>query len=194
LIGGAGNDTLNGGAGSDTLTGGTGNDTFVLAYGQSNGEAITDFGGNGTAVGDVIELRGWGEGTTLSSIIANAYVIHDGITGVDEVITIQGRLDASDIVFTQVVARTALVAPASQLLAGSGVDPASSDASFAIGDAASSDFSGLLVQTDNSTLTVFGSGEPVFEPMGAAVGHIGDFGNAALHIGSMAEPQFLLIA
>lgn len=70
INGGAGNDTITGGAGADTLTGGAGNDTFVFASSAhtkgaafaatdtttANIDKITDFVGNGAAVGDTIQL------------------------------------------------------------------------------------------------------------------------------------------
>lgn len=104
LIGNAGDDKLNGGAGIDTLTGGTGNDSFIFVKGEANGDAITDFNGRGTSVGDVIEVRGWGVGTTVSNIAGtNFWVINDGLDGFAEHIRAQS-VDASDWVFTQIVA------------------------------------------------------------------------------------------
>ena len=194
LIGGAGNDILNGGTGTDTLTGGLGNDIFLFVYGQANGDAITDFGGLGTAAGDVIELRGYGAGTTLSNIIANTYVIHDGITGRDEVINIQGRLDPSDIVFTQVVARTVQGTTIAQLLDPSVEDSAASNFGAIADRPEISDFSGLLDSTDDSALAALGSGGLVFELADTGFGQGGDFDSAALHIANLADPQFLCVA
>jgi Ca2+-binding RTX toxin-like protein len=54
LNGNGGNDTINGGGGNDVLTGGSGNDNFVFASGSTAGATITDFAGNGAAVGDTL--------------------------------------------------------------------------------------------------------------------------------------------
>lgn len=67
LSGGDGNDKLVGGAGADTLRGGNGNDVFVYnALSDSPGfeetspvvirDSIIDFNGNGSALGDQIDL------------------------------------------------------------------------------------------------------------------------------------------
>ncbi|MGL4541563.1 MAG: beta strand repeat-containing protein, partial [Polymorphobacter sp.] len=106
LVGNAGNDSLDGGAGADTLTGGTGNDTYVFTRGESNGDNIIDFNGLGTSAGDVIELRGWGAGTTVSRVAtSNYWLIKDGIDGYEEYIT-SWTIDQSDIVLTQGMAST----------------------------------------------------------------------------------------
>jgi len=106
LIGNAGNDILNGGAGVDILNGGTGNDTFVFARGEANGDSIFDFNGRGTTAGDVIELRGWGTGTTFTNLVANYWVIHDGLDAHEEYVIAAG-VDKSDVIFTQIVTSTA---------------------------------------------------------------------------------------
>ncbi|WP_019864974.1 beta strand repeat-containing protein [Methylovulum miyakonense] len=70
LKGGVGNDTITGAGGADTMSGSLGNDKFVIAnkaatQGSSfaagntsavNIDSITDFNGNGSAVGDTIQL------------------------------------------------------------------------------------------------------------------------------------------
>jgi Ca2+-binding RTX toxin-like protein len=66
LVGNIGNDVINGGAGKDRLTGNAGNDTFVFAKGQLNGDQITDFKGNGAAVGDVLRFEGFGSEIKLT--------------------------------------------------------------------------------------------------------------------------------
>lgn len=49
IVGGAGDETIIGGDGHNTLTGGGGDDTFVIQYGRSVDNTITDFGnGNDT--------------------------------------------------------------------------------------------------------------------------------------------------
>src|SRR5262249_8723298 len=51
-----------GGSGNDTMTGGVGNDTFAYnafnesGVGTGNNDVITDFEGDGSAVGDLIDL------------------------------------------------------------------------------------------------------------------------------------------
>ncbi len=100
LIGGIMNDALNGGAGADTLSGGSGNDIFVLAKGQSNGDIITDFRGNGAAAGDSIKLIGWGAGTTVTQgTSSNLWEIRDGVDHSVEVVTIYTPVNVSDIMF-----------------------------------------------------------------------------------------------
>lgn len=178
LIGGAGDDVLNGGPGADKLTGGTGFDTFVFVYGQASNDAITDFDGQGTAVGDVIELRGYGEGSTFTYLVGNAYVIHDGITGLDEVISIQGKVVAADVVFTQVVAKTASVAMASSVDMPPATD---ADSSTVAGD------------------TLVGSnGAPLFETAGfdsaSSDNFVAVYDGSALHGNDLAGGTFLAIA
>jgi Ca2+-binding RTX toxin-like protein len=62
LDGGAGNDTLTGGVGTDVITGGLGLDRFDFNFttesapGFGTSDIITDFTGNGTVAGDVIDL------------------------------------------------------------------------------------------------------------------------------------------
>lgn len=142
IIGNAGDDKINGGAGVDTLTGGTGNDTFIFVRGEAYSDTITDFNGRGTSVGDVIELRGWGTGSTFTNLAGNFWIIHDGLDGYEEYITVQG-VDPSDVVFTQAV--TGVVAPAAAsalVIDTQGVDLASFSATetdFATDNVALSD-------------------------------------------------------
>jgi Ca2+-binding RTX toxin-like protein len=62
LIGRAGNDRLSGGLGRDTLIGGSGNDIFRYGSvsesrrGAANRDVILDFAGNGSEIGDRIDL------------------------------------------------------------------------------------------------------------------------------------------
>src|SRR5262249_24504228 len=71
ISGGGGDDVIIGGTGTDTMTGGTGNDTFVYSafnesgIGAGNSDVITDFEGDGSAVGDIVDL---------SALDANAVV------------------------------------------------------------------------------------------------------------------------
>ena len=105
LFGNAGDNTLDGGAGADRLTGGAGNDTFVFNALQANGDTIVDFAGNGGAAGDSFTFAGFGtaaQGATFSQIGAsNQWLIHSGIGGADETITLLNgaSVDASDVLF-----------------------------------------------------------------------------------------------
>lgn len=63
LIANGGNDKLDGGSGKDTLIGGTGHDKFVYksvsdSPAGTGRDVITDFKGNGSSIGDQIDLRG----------------------------------------------------------------------------------------------------------------------------------------
>jgi Ca2+-binding RTX toxin-like protein len=90
LDGGAGNDVLVGYGGIDTLIGGTGNDTFAFYPGESNGEVVVDFEGNGAAAGDQFWFIGYGsaaQGASFSQVDATHWqvnsfdgAIHDSIT------------------------------------------------------------------------------------------------------------------
>ena len=99
LRGGQGNDILAGGAGADKLTGGTGNDVFLFNKGEASGDSITDFVGNGSAVGDTIRLVGWGAGTTMSLVSGNVWQIVDGIDSSVETLTVTGAVHVTDILY-----------------------------------------------------------------------------------------------
>lgn len=186
LVGGAGDDILDGGLGIDRLTGGTGNDVFVLAAGQTSGDTITDFGGLGTAAGDVIELRGWGEGTTFTHIVGSAFQILDGITGTGFVVTISGSVHASDVVFTQIVAKTA--APESAMAETPGIDE---EIEADIIDAAA----GFLDQPplDDQMLAGDAFGAPMFDA-GAAFEAMGIADSAVLPASDLIVQPFLVVA
>lgn len=71
LKGLAGDDTLIGGGGKDTLTGGTGHDKFVYksvsdSPAGAGRDVITDFKGNGSGIGDKIDLKGIDANVTKS--------------------------------------------------------------------------------------------------------------------------------
>lgn len=184
LVGGAGNDILNGGVGVDKLTGGAGLDTFLFVSGQAKNDSITDFDGLDIAAGDVIELRGYGEGSTFAYVFGNAYVIRDGITGLEEVITIQGKVVASDVVFTQIVAKTAM--PEIQGMAAD--TPAEPEGDAVIADMAGSD-DAMLAGVD---------GAPIFEAAGMSAGGwdsiVADFGSTSLQDAGLGGVSFLTIA
>lgn len=99
LSGGTGDDTLDGGAGVDRLTGGAGLDHFIFHRGEATGDTITDFAG-----GDIIELQGYGAGSTLASVGGSTtdWRITDGVTGATEIIVLSNHyvLATSDFLFT----------------------------------------------------------------------------------------------
>jgi Ca2+-binding RTX toxin-like protein len=106
LVGGDGADTLNGGSGNDTLIGGggvdlligeAGRDRFVLERGMSQDDRIQDF-----AKGDVIELRGFAAGSTLTKLSAQDWVIRDAATGTTETFHVLNgySLRGGDYLFT----------------------------------------------------------------------------------------------
>ena len=98
-------DTLNGGAGADTLTGGGGNDVFSFNAGQADGDAITDFFGNGALAGDALRFIGYGTaalGATFTQVGAsNDWQIHSGIASLTETIhlTNGASVHPSDVTF-----------------------------------------------------------------------------------------------
>jgi hypothetical protein len=98
LNGMGGTDTISGGGGHDVLTGGSGNDNFVFASGSTAGATITDFAGNGPAVGDTLEFHGFGaasDGATLTWLSGNQWQVHSGLDGHDEIVTINGATAGS---------------------------------------------------------------------------------------------------
>jgi Ca2+-binding RTX toxin-like protein len=98
LFGGFGNDALDGGAGSDILRGGAGNDTFLFRKGEAEGDHVLDFFGRGGLPGDMLQLAGWGAGTTITrTAIADQWAITDGIDGFVETLWIRGSLTSADI-------------------------------------------------------------------------------------------------
>ena len=104
LQGGIGNDILDGGLGSDTLIGGADNDTFVFHVGEGNGDVITDFVGNGAAVGDQLQFIGYGTagaGATFVQIDATHWQINSANGLVHDIITISNgtSIDPNDYLF-----------------------------------------------------------------------------------------------
>jgi Ca2+-binding RTX toxin-like protein len=59
---------LTGGAGADSLTGGAGNDIFVFHAGETAGDAILDFVGNGPSAGDSLQFAGFDAGASLVQV------------------------------------------------------------------------------------------------------------------------------
>ncbi len=96
LSGGTGDDTLNGGAGIDRLTGATGADRFVFQRGEAAGDTIVDF-----AIGDRIELQGYGAGSTLTPVAGSTtnWLITDGALTEMIVLTNRYVLTAADFLF-----------------------------------------------------------------------------------------------
>ena len=58
------------------MQGGGGNDTFVLRKGQTHGEVIADFAGNGGAAGDQLLLIGWGAGASITTLGCSNWLIN----------------------------------------------------------------------------------------------------------------------
>ncbi|MEI6158310.1 MAG: VCBS domain-containing protein, partial [Roseococcus sp.] len=75
LAGWGGSDTLRGGAGADDVNVGTSNKTLILAPGETSGDIIREFDGAGAAVGDMLQLQGYGPGATLDQLGSN-WTIH----------------------------------------------------------------------------------------------------------------------
>lgn len=104
LNGRGGDDFLDGGAGIDELVGDTGNDTFRFVRGESNGDLIYDFAGNGAAAGDQLVFSGYGtaaQGATLTQINATQWSINSADGTVHDIITLVNGagIDLSDYVF-----------------------------------------------------------------------------------------------
>jgi Ca2+-binding RTX toxin-like protein len=105
LYGNTGDNALDGGAAADVLTGGAGNDIFVFHAGEANGDMILDFAGNGGAAGDSLTFAGFGtaaQGASLTQIGSNQWLIHSGLGGADETITLLNgaSVDPTDVLFT----------------------------------------------------------------------------------------------
>lgn len=92
---------IDGGGGNDSLVGGGGNDTFVFQAGQTHGDVIYDFEGNGAGAGDTLKFVGFGAGATLQQYSATEWYVASANGSILEVITLVGAptLDPSDYVF-----------------------------------------------------------------------------------------------
>ncbi len=113
LFGGAGNDDLNGqegddvlvgAAGVDVLAGGTGDDTFVFARGETHGDTMHDFTGNGGGAGDSLRFTGYGtpgEGATFVQVDATHWNINssDGLIRDTLIVANAGSIHVSDYLF-----------------------------------------------------------------------------------------------
>ncbi len=97
INGNKGVNQINGGGGGDTLGGGAGNDVFILKAGEANGDAISDFTGNGSSSGDTIRFEGYGTGATLTNISGNQWQVSGG--GFTDTVTITGAVASGDFTF-----------------------------------------------------------------------------------------------
>jgi Ca2+-binding RTX toxin-like protein len=105
VIGNSGNNTLDGRGGLDVLAGNGGHDTFQFRAFESTGDIVVDFAGNGALAGDSFLFIGFGtakQGATFTQIGAtNAWQIHSGLDGHNEIITLKNgaAVHASDFLF-----------------------------------------------------------------------------------------------
>ncbi|HEX8513232.1 MAG TPA: calcium-binding protein, partial [Allosphingosinicella sp.] len=104
IYGNAGHDTINGGAGADILYGGDGNDTFVFQAGQTNGDSILDFSGNGAGAGDSLVFEGFGTAAAGASFVqldATHWQVNSADGTLHEIITVTAGtvFNPADITF-----------------------------------------------------------------------------------------------
>src|SRR5262245_51619082 len=101
IVGNSGNNVLDGKGAHDLLTGNAGNDTFVFASGEADGDAISDFAGNGAGLGDSLRFEGFGPLATFTNQDATHWVLTYNAGASTEVITFQNgaAIDASDFAF-----------------------------------------------------------------------------------------------
>ncbi|MET4520156.1 hypothetical protein [Bradyrhizobium sp. I1.7.5] len=104
IIGNAGTNILNGGGGADTLWGLGGNDTFVFRAGETQGDVVVDFAGNGASVGDSIRFEGYGtaaQGATVVQINATQWQVNSADGLIHEVATFSNAaaIHTSDFLF-----------------------------------------------------------------------------------------------
>jgi Ca2+-binding RTX toxin-like protein len=104
LLGLGSADTLDGGAGADTLAGGAGFDVFVLVAGEADGDAITDFAGDGALEGDSLLLLGFGSAASGAQILrlnATDWLVSsgDGLASAVIRLTNAASLHATDYAF-----------------------------------------------------------------------------------------------
>jgi Ca2+-binding RTX toxin-like protein len=104
IIGNDFSNLLDGGLGADVLTGGGGVDNFVFRAGQSHGDRVTDFTGNGVAAGDTMIFIGYGtlaEGATFRQLTATTWEIGSANGLIKDVITFDNAaaIDFTDFAF-----------------------------------------------------------------------------------------------
>src|SRR5262245_34735741 len=102
IFGNSGDNALDGRAAPDVLMGDGGNDTFVFQMGESNGDVVTDFAGNGAGVGDSLQFVGYGAGATFTIIDATRWQVNFNGGSSHEIITFMNgaSIDASDFLFS----------------------------------------------------------------------------------------------
>jgi hypothetical protein len=83
------------------LTGGQGNDAFVFDVGQTAGDTIMDFAGNGAGPGDWLLFVGYGPGATFTNIDTTHWQInYDGGTAHDVITFMNGAsINPTDFAF-----------------------------------------------------------------------------------------------
>ncbi|WP_137181700.1 right-handed parallel beta-helix repeat-containing protein [Roseomonas sp. AR75] len=99
ITGGDGADTLDGGAGADTLIGGAGADLFRFVAGEADGDAVSDFAGDG------LLFIGFGtaaEGAFVTKIATSTFLVSSGDGLATATIRLSGvaALDPADYAFT----------------------------------------------------------------------------------------------
>jgi hypothetical protein len=101
IDGRGGDDLINGGAGLDVLTGGLGNDSFVFNRGEADGDAITDFVGNGSEIGDRLVFSGYGAGATFTFVESNLWRVSTAESSFVETITLTNgpAVATADVLF-----------------------------------------------------------------------------------------------
>ena len=104
IIGNASNNTIDGGAGIDTLIGSGGNDTFVFKAVEANGDTVTDFDGQGVALGDQFQFVGYGtaaQGATFTNVDATHWSINSFDNSIRVIIALGNgqTVHASDYIF-----------------------------------------------------------------------------------------------
>lgn len=101
IFGNSYDNIIDGGGSNDSLVGGGGNDTFVFRAGQTHGDVVYDFQGNGAGAGDTLTFAGFGAGATLQQYSATEWFVISAGGSALEVFTLVGAptLDASDYVF-----------------------------------------------------------------------------------------------
>jgi Ca2+-binding RTX toxin-like protein len=104
IVGNNDSNLLDGGLGADVLTGRDGADNFVFRAGQSNGDRVTDFTGNGAAAGDSLIFIGYGtiaQGATFRQLTATTWEIGSADGTIKDVLTFDGAptIDFTDFAF-----------------------------------------------------------------------------------------------
>ena len=101
IFGNSGDNVLDGQGGADILTGNAGNDTFIFITGQSNGDTVVDFTGNGGAPGDSLQFVGYGPGASFTNIDATHWQVNFNGGSSHEIITFSNAASiiGNDFVF-----------------------------------------------------------------------------------------------